>query len=145
MRSESIARMHSAEHLLTAAMKRLFDSPCNLETHLGEKKTKCDYAVPRALTSKDIAAIERTVNAAIEQDHPITVERIPAERAREYDLRKVPKDAGEIRVVRIGDFDATPCSGVHVAHTRQIGRFRVKSFTMKDARIVRIRFTLEDD
>ena len=137
--------MHSAEHLLTAAMKCLFGSPRNLETHLGEKKTKCDYEVPRALTSDDIVTIERTVNAAIEQDHPISVERIPAERAKDYDLSKVPQDASEIRIVRIGDFDATPCSGEHVAHTRQVGRFRVKSFTMKDERIVRIRFALEDD
>ena len=135
----------SGSSSMDKVMKRLFGSPRNLETHLGEKKTKCDYAVPRALTSEDIVTIERTVNAAIERDHPITVERIRADRAKEYDLSKIPEDTDEIRIVHIGDFDAIPCSGEPVAHTGQIGRFRVKSFTMRDGHIARIRFTLEDD
>jgi alanyl-tRNA synthetase len=135
--------MHSAEHLLTAVMRRRFDSPRNLEMHLGKSKTKCDYAVPRALTADDIQMIEETVNAEIKKDHPITAQVIPLEQAEDYDLWKVPKDTTKIRIVRIGNIDATPCNGDHVAHTREIGQLRVGSFTMKDEGIVRIRFTLE--
>lgn len=137
--------MHSAEHILTAVMRRAFGSPRNLEMHLGEKKSKCDYAVSRSLTQQDIVAIEKAVNAEIEKDQPITDQILPIEKARErYDLWKIPENATTIRVVRIGDLDATPCAGEHVSHTNEVGHFRVKSTDMKDERIVRIRFTVDD-
>ncbi len=140
-----LSRMHSAEHILTAVMRRAFGSPRNLEMHLGEKKSKCDYAVPRALTRDDVAAIEKAVNAEIEKDHPITVQILPVEEAKQrYDLWKVPEKATTIRIVKIADLDATPCAGEHVSNTRKIGRFRVKSTDMKDEGIVRIRFTIEN-
>jgi len=137
--------MHSAEHILTAVMQREFSSPRNLEMHLGNKKSKCDYAVPQTLTQDDIAAIEEAVNAEIEAGHPITEQMLLIEEAKQrYDMWKVPENATTIRIVKIGDFDATPCAGEHVDNTQQIGRFRVKSTDMKDAEIVRIRFTIED-
>jgi len=140
-----LARMHSAEHVLTAVMRRMFDSPRNLEMHLGESKSKCDYAVSRALTPQDIVTIEETVNEEIEKDHRITAETLPIEEAREiYNLWKVPEGASAIQIVYIGDLDATPCRGEHVAHTRNIGRFRIKSYTMKEEGTVRLRFTVED-
>lgn len=137
--------MHSAEHILTAVMRREFGSPRNLEWHLGDKKSKCDYAVSQGLLQEDIPAIERAVNAEIEKDHPITVQVLPIEEAQQdYDLWKVPGNATNIRVVTIGDLDATPCAGDHVERTRQIGRFRVRSHDMRREGVVRIRFTVED-
>lgn len=142
---DRLSRMHSAEHILTAVMRREFGSPRNLEMHLGEKKSKCDYDVRRALNQDDIAAIEKAVNTEIEAGHPITVQMLYIEEAKQrHDLWKVPENAATIRIVRIGDLDATPCAGEHVDNTRQIGCFRVKSTDMKDAGIVRIRFTIED-
>jgi len=142
---DKIRRMHSAEHILTAVMRREYGSPRNLEMHLGGTKSKCDYAVPRTLTRDDIAAIEKAVNAEIEAGHPITVQMLPVAVAKErYDLWKVPESATSIRIIKIGDFDATPCAGEHVSRTNEIGRFRVKSYDMKDKQIVRIRFTLQD-
>ncbi len=140
-----LQRMHSAEHILTAVMRREFGSPRNLELHLGNKKSKCDYAVSQGLLEEDIPVIERAVNAEIEKDYPITVQVLPIEEAQEdYDLWKVPGDATRIRIVTIGGLNAMPCAGDHVGHTGQIGRFRVRSHDMKEEGIVRIRFTVED-
>ena len=137
------ARMHTAEHILTAVMRQMFSSPRNLEMHLGEKKSKCDYAVPRGLTDEDIVAIEHAVNEEIVRDDPVSYEVLPIDVAKEaYDLWKVPPGAETIRIVHIGDFDSTPCSGEHVAHTVQVGRFRIKSCSMKDDGTVRIRFSV---
>ena len=130
---------------MTAVMRRQFGSPRNLEMHLGEKKSKCDYAVSQSLTQQDIAAIAKAVNAEIEKDQPITDQILPTEKARErYDLWKVPENATIIRIVKIGELDATPCAGEHVSRTSEIGRFRVKSYDMQEEGIVRIRFTVED-
>ena len=143
--AEKRVRMHTAEHILTAVMHILFAAPCNLEMHLGEKKSKCDYTVSHPISMEEIAAIEDTVNAEIEKDYKITTEVLPIEEAKTtYALWKVPPGAATIRIVKIGNIDATPCSGKHVSHTNQIGRFRIKSYTMREENVVRIRFGLED-
>jgi len=137
------ACMHTAEHILTAVMRQLFNSPRNLEMHLGEKKSKCDYTVPRQISVEDAAVIESAVNAEIEKDYPVNYEVLPIDVAREaYDLWKIPPGAETIRIVHIGDFDATPCSGEHVEHTVQVGHFQIKSYSMKDENTVRIRFSV---
>ena len=145
MEYDMLTRHHSAEHLLTAVMRRDFGSERNLEMHLGRKKSKCDYRVDRPLTEGDRHAIEAAVNVGIEADHPVSVMHITRTAAEDrFDLWKVPPGADEIRVVRIGAFDETPCSGEHVEHTRQVGRFVVRSMTMKDDHTVRIRYAVED-
>ena len=140
---DPLARMHTAEHILTAVMRQMFNSPRNLEMHLGEKKSKCDYAVPRGLTDEDVAAIESAVNEEIARDDPVNYEVLSFAAAKEmYDLWKVPPGIDTIRIVHIGDFDSTPCSGEHVEHTAQVGRFRIKSYSMKNENVVRIRFSV---
>ncbi|NIV91658.1 hypothetical protein GWN42_02360 [candidate division KSB1 bacterium] len=135
--------MHTAEHILSAVMKHHYDAPRNLELHLGEKKTKCDYQVPKPLREDDIDQIERLVNNQIQKNHPASAFFLNRHQAEDYDLWKVPEDAEEIRIVRIGDFDAQPCSGEHVSNTGEIGTFRISSFEMKDSGRVRIRFKID--
>ncbi len=142
---EIMNRMHSAEHLLTAVMHRDFGAPRNIEMHLDPKKSKCDYEISRPFTAEDLAAVESAVNTEIERDLTVTAESIPLDQARQFfDLRKVPEGVSSIRIVHMGDLTSMPCSGEHVAHTNEIGRFRAKSFTMKTDTIVRIRYTIEE-
>ena len=113
--------------------------------HLGRKKSKCDYRVDRPLAEGDRHTIEAAVQREIDADHPVSVMHITRSEAEErFDLWKVPSGAEEIRVVKVGAFDETPCSGEHVEHTRQVGRFVVRSMTMKDDHTVRIRYAIED-
>ncbi len=137
-----LARMHTAEHLLSAVMRKHFHAPRNLEFHLGEKKTKCDYVVPGPLSVDDIRKAEQLVNEQIQAAHPVTAFKITRKENTDYDLWKVPETAEEIRIVRIGDYDAQPCSGEHVSLSSEVGTFRVASFEMRDKDRVRIRFKL---
>lgn len=140
---EDLVRMHSAEHILTAVMRRLYGSPRNVEFHLGSKKTKCDYEVKRTFESDDARRVEDAVNAEIARNLPVSVTWITRRDAAHLDLAKVPGDEQTIRVVEMGDVDRTPCSGDHVACTGEIGRFKLKSYEMRTPDIVRIRFGLE--
>jgi len=138
----TLAQMHTAEHILTRVMKDRFGATRNFELHLGEKKSKCDYDVPKGLSDEDIRRIEDLVNAEIEKGHPVTSEVIPLSGAEGYDLWKVPVGTTEIRIVRIGDFDATPCAGEHVANTAELGRFKIISYGRKEDGLLRVRFKL---
>lgn len=138
-----IGRMHTAEHILSAVMKRHFGAPRNLELHLGEKKTKCDYAVGGSLSDQDLRQIEQLVNAEISRNHAVSLFRIKRDEAGAYDLWKVPQDSEQIRIVQIGDFDAQPCSGEHVSQTSEIGTFHITSCDLQGNGRIRIRFKLK--
>ncbi len=139
-----LARSHSAEHVLNAIMQRDLGTERSVEAHFGAKKSKCDYVIDRPLTDDDFRKIEVAVNAEIKADHPVTTFEVSrAEADAKYNMSKVPDSATAIRIVKIGNLDVVPCVGQHVEHTRQIGRFVIRSADMKDERTVRIRFALE--
>jgi len=138
----SLAQMHTAEHLLSAVMRKHFGAPRNLEFHLGEKKTKCDYKPERPVSATDIESIETLVNEQITRNLPVSSYVVARQDAAEHDLWKVPAEAERIRVVRIGDYDAQPCRGEHVNATAEIGRFEISSFDLRDNGRLRIRFKL---
>jgi len=143
---DPMAAAHTAEHILSAVMQRDFGSGRSLETHLGAKKSKCDYVVRRPLSEHDARAIESAVNAEIAKDHRVTSIEIGREEAEGcYDMGKVPPDAKEIRIVAIGDLDAMPCVGAHVERTGELGLFVIRSWTMKSADVVRIRYALAQE
>ncbi len=138
-----LTRMHTAEHILTAVMRKFYDAPRNLEFHLNEKKTKCDYEVPRSLNEQDIIGIETLVNQEINANHSVSYFFVHREEAKEYDLWKVPAEIQEIRIVKIGEFDAQPCRGEHVSRTNEIGKFSVSSYELRENGRVRIRFKID--
>ncbi len=139
----SLSRLHTAEHILSAVMRKFYGAPRDLEFHLSEKKTKCAYQPHRELTEDDFRQIESLVNAEIARDHRVREEFLSRAAAADFDLWKVPPEAGTIRIVRIGDFDAQPCSGQHVNHTAEIGKFVLLSHEKRDEGRLRIRFKVE--
>lgn len=141
-RSE-LAAEHTTEHILNAVMQRDFGTGRSVSAHFGPKKSKCDYVIPRPLVADDWPKIEAAVNAEIQADHLVKTFEISREEAdAAYEMGKVPDSATIIRIVQIGTIDVIPCVGQHVEHTRQIGRFVIKSVDMRDETTVRIRFAL---
>jgi len=138
-------RMHSAEHILNQTMVRMFACGRSVNAHIEKKKSKCDYWLDRNLLPEEVAEVEARVNAVIAGDLPVTARFIGRdEAARSFNLSRLPDEAaGTIRIVEIGDYDACPCSGEHVASTRAIGRFHIAS-TEHLNNLLRIRFKLDD-
>ena len=51
--------------------------------------------------------------------------------------------AKTLRIVRIGDYDACACIGLHVSHTSEVGTFKIISYDYDEERqTLRIRFKL---
>ncbi|MBM6669756.1 hypothetical protein H6B14_03085 [Phocaeicola coprophilus] len=135
---------HTAEHILNQTMVRMFGCERSRHTHIERKKSKLDYQLPTCPTAEQVAEIERRVNEVIARDLPVTMDYMTQEEAvRLFDLGKLPEDASStLRIVRVGDYDACPCIGTHVAHTAEIGRFRISSTRYADG-VFRIVFRLD--
>ncbi|MCH7964000.1 MAG: hypothetical protein IH852_08680 [Bacteroidetes bacterium] len=138
-------QMHSAEHILNQTMIRMFNCGRSFSNHIEKKKSKCDYHFERDLTGAELEEIERRVNEVIQNDLKVVEEFISKDDAgKEYNLAKLPDEAGDtIRIIKIGDYDACPCSGLHVSHTNEIGRFKIISTSFNDGKL-RVRFKLFD-
>ena len=146
MSKEYDPSMHSAEHILNQTMVRMFNRGRSFSNHVEKKKSKCDYHFDRALTPEEISEIESRVNSEIRKNHPVKEEFLSREAAeKNYFLERLPPDAGnEIRIIKIGDYDACPCSGIHVKNTSEISEFKIIS-TGFDSGVLRIRFKLIDN
>jgi alanyl-tRNA synthetase len=137
--------MHTAEHLLNGYMARTYGCGRAFSAHVERTKSKLDYHLPQALIDADLRTIEQYVNAAIVADVPVTEEYITqAEAMTRFDMTRLPDGASDtVRVVRIGDYDACLCAGLHVAHTAEIGHFRITSSRFQDG-VQRLVFKLDE-
>lgn len=117
-------RMHTALHLLTVVIPLPVTGGA-----IGADKSRLDFVMPEPPT--DVPALNAALNDLIAQDLPVSEEWITeAELDANPALVKTlsvqpPRGAGRIRLVRIGQGDATvdlqPCGGTHVARTGEIG------------------------
>jgi Ser-tRNA(Ala) deacylase AlaX len=139
-------QMHSAEHILNQTMVRMFNCGRSFSNHIEKKKSKCDYRFDRNLTEEEIQQLNNKVNEVIQQDLIVKEEYFSKDEAlKMFNLSRLPEDAGDkVRVIKIGDYDACPCSGLHVSRTKEIGVFNIISTDHKDG-VLRLRFKLPDD
>ena len=138
-------QMHSAEHILNQTMVRMFDCGRSFSNHIEKKKSKCDYHFERNLTEAEISELNERVNHTIQRNLPVVEEFITRDEANEkFNLERLPDSAGEtIRIIKIGDYDSCPCSGLHVSNTEEIGSFKIISTDFNNG-VLRIRFKLQN-
>ena len=136
--------MHSVEHILNATMVKTFGCPRSRTAHIEKKKSKCDYELSSCPTDEQIQAVEDKVNEVINQHLPVTIEFMLKEEAKDIvDLSKLPEDASEtLRIVRIGNYDACACIGLHVENTSEIDTFKIISHDYdEEKKVLRIRLS----
>ncbi|HLP17578.1 MAG TPA: hypothetical protein VK470_15050 [Bacteroidota bacterium] len=136
---------HSAEHILNRTMDLMLGCGRAFSAHIERKKSKCDYRFTRDLTEEERHDLEARVNAVIARQldvHETFLDR--AEAGERFNLSRLPEEAGDtIRIIEIGDYDACPCSGVHIANTREIGAFTILSTSYADG-VLRLRFRVAE-
>ena len=135
--------MHTCEHIVNRTMVNIFGCGRAVSAHIERKKSKLDFALPKAPSVEDVENIEKTVNEVIARHLPVTTEFITQEEAvGRFDLKRLPDNASDtVRIVRVGDYDECLCIGLHVTNTSEIGTFHIISSDYKDE-IFRIRFKL---
>ncbi len=138
-------RMHSAEHILNQTMVRMFGCGRSFSAHIEKKKSKCDYRFDRDLAPAEIAELESRVNDVISKNMLVKEDFLTRDEAEKtFNLQRLPDDAGNtIRIIRIGDYDSCPCSGVHVKSTEEIGSLKIISTDYVDG-VLRVRFKLAE-
>ncbi len=116
-------QQHTGQHILTRAFIETAEAP-TASFHLGEDAATID--VDRAnLTPALVEAAETLANRVVTDNVPVRVWFPADEELAGLDLRKQPEVDGRLRVVAIGDFDATACGGTHVTASGAVGPIKV--------------------
>ncbi|NHJ13402.1 MAG: hypothetical protein EAX95_06975 [Candidatus Thorarchaeota archaeon] len=119
-------RNHTAEHIFVASMKKIHS-----EVELGYIWIDGENGVVdlcgAILSFEDVVEAEKAVQDLIRGDYPVITELVPAAnlpesvRAREG----ITKKHETMRIVKVGDYDESACSGIHVLNTGDIGAFKL--------------------
>src|ERR1700738_4131604 len=113
-------QQHSGQHILSAAVVRLF-SMSTVSFHLGDEYCSIDLDAP-LLTREQVESAARLEDQVIQENRPVEVRYVNQDDAATLGLRKLPPaERDHLRLIDIHDFDLTACGGTHVGQTGQIG------------------------
>jgi alanyl-tRNA synthetase len=140
-RRQSIARAHSATHLLHAALRKVLGEHALQSGSVVEPdRLRFDFSHFQAVSPSELRAIEDEVNAYILADATATTVVTDIEHAREMGAMALfgEKYGSEVRVVRMGDISIELCGGTHLEHTSQVGLMKIVSESSIGAGLRRI-------
>jgi alanyl-tRNA synthetase len=112
-------QQHTGQHILSAAFFRLFQAETS-SFHLGNEYCSIELNRPN-LSHPDIERAQEATNQIIWGAKAVEAFFVDPEKAKEYPLRKQSDLQEALRIVRIDDFDLSPCSGTHVRNTGEVG------------------------
>jgi alanyl-tRNA synthetase len=127
-----IARNHTATHLLQMALRQVLGEHVQQRGSLvSPHRLRFDFSHLKALTSKQMAELNRIVNEQIRRNLPVYDEVVPYKQAIEEGAIALfdEKYGDTVRVLKIGKpfVSAELCGGTHVSATGEIGLFHIIS------------------
>ncbi|NIN68228.1 MAG: alanine--tRNA ligase [Anaerolineae bacterium] len=125
-----IARNHTATHLLHKALREVLgDHAQQSGSEVAPERLRFDFTHLQALTTDELDAVERLVNAKIRDDLPVVTQVTDYEAAVASGAFAIfgERYGDEVRIVSTGDYTRELCGGTHLRATGQIGFFHVLS------------------
>lgn len=143
---ETTTRLHTATHLLHAALKKVLSETVNQKgSNITEERLRFDFNFERPMTPEEIKAVEALVNEQIEKNIPVEMKEISLEEAKAEGFTGLfeSKYGERVKTYTIGDFSKEICGGPHAERTGELGRFRIAKEQSCAAGVRRIKAVLE--
>ena len=144
--SEETTKLHTAAHLLLAALKKTFgEGIIQKGSNINSERLRFDFSFERKLTDEEKKQIEEIVNKEIQKNQKIIRKEISLKEAKKQCTSGIfDSKYGEIvSVYTIGKFSKEICTGPHVNNTKNMGTFKIKKEQSSSAGVRRIKAVLE--
>ncbi len=142
---EETTNLHTATHLLHAALKKVCSDEINQKgSNITEERLRFDFNFSRKLTPEEVKAVEDMVNGVIQADLPVVMREMPLEQAKEEGFTGLfeSKYGEVVKTYTIGDFSKEICGGPHAEHTGLLGTFKIAKQENVSAGVKRIKAVL---
>lgn len=131
----TLMQLHTVQHVFAGYMINKYDTEIAGNT-ISYNNSHIDFKLSMNF-SKDLCdEIDLAINSIIERNYPIIIQDVTFTQAKNLlsssrtNLEKL-KNLDIIRIVSIGDYDSTACSGLHVNNTKEIKKFTINKFKSK--------------
>ncbi len=145
--NEITARLHTATHLLNAALKSVLgDSGINQKgSNITVERLRFDFNFPRKLTPEELKGVEDWVNDAIKANATVTMEEMTVDEAKAQGAVGVFTDkyGDKVKVYTMGKFSKEICGGPHAATTGELHHFKITKEEASSAGVRRIKAILD--
>ena len=144
--NEVTARLHTATHLLQAALRKVLgDGVAQKGSHITTERLRFDFSFERKMTPEEVKEVEKLVNEAIQADVPITCEEMTVDEARAQGAIGLfgDKYGEKVKVYTMGKYSKEICGGPHASHTGELGTFKIKKEEASSAGVRRIKAVLQ--
>jgi len=121
-----VARRHTAQHIISGIAEKRFDLR-TVGVHIGLESCTIDF--DKKIDWETAQAIERHSMEVVTENIPVETAFNDTDVRTRFDLKEIESDM--IRVVKIGDYDASACCGTHVRRTGDIGIIRILNLESK--------------
>ena len=111
-----------AFHILSAVFVRDFNAN-TVNLRMDDKGVYID--LDKFISEENIFIAEKSANDVIFSNIPVETLYPTMEEIEKYSKRNLPKTDDDIRIVKIGELDYTPCCGTHNKYTGEVGIIKV--------------------
>jgi alanyl-tRNA synthetase len=147
--SEETTRLHTATHLLHRALKNVLGDHVEQKgSNITAERLRFDFSHVAKMTPEEIEKVETLVNDAVKQDLPVHFEEMTVDEAKKRGAIGLfeEKYGDKVKVYFVGDgpknFSSEICGGPHVAHTGELGSFKIQKEEAVSAGVRRIKATV---
>jgi len=144
-RTEQTAKLHTATHLLHAALRKVLgDEVAQKGSNITEERLRFDFSFGRKMTKEEVEEVQKLVNEAIAAKAPITMEEMSVEAAKAQGaIGLFEAKYGEVvKVYTMGQYSKEICGGPHAANTGDLGSFKIQKEESSSAGVRRIKATI---
>lgn len=146
--SVETTRLHTATHLLQQALRTVLGAHvAQRGSNITAERLRFDFSHGQKMTSEEIVRVETLVNEQIARDLPVRCEEMTVADAKSHGVvglfeEKYAKIGEKVKVYFVGDFSQEICGGPHVAHTGELGPFKIQKEEAVAAGVRRIKATV---
>ena len=140
--SEVVTRMHTATHLLHAALHKVLGPTANQKgSNITAERLRFDFTWPEPMTAEQKAEVEKLVNEWIAQGIAVDKKMTTVEEAKAEGAMALfgAKYGDQVSLYTIGDVSKEICCGPHVANTSELGSFKIVKEQSSSAGVRRIK------
>ena len=126
--SEETAKLHSATHLLHAALRKVLGTHVEQRgSNITAERLRFDFSHPDKMTPEQIQEVAALVNDAIARKLPVICEEMSVEEARAAGAMGLfgNKYGEVVKVYTMGDVSKEICGGPHAANTGDLVAFKI--------------------